>query len=136
MAIRSWSFTKFWAVSVILWLLAASVANINRYYDSFGLIAAVLGFLPAFLAGAWAGTHPEIGSWPRVRLVSMWTMVIGAIIVLSDTSGWRIPLVLIGAPAAIFSLRWYELTQPQSRIEPPSTPVVPPDTPPGGSLIG
>jgi hypothetical protein len=136
MAIRSWSFTKFWSVSVILWLVAAGIANINRYYEGWGLLAAGLGFLPAFLAGAWAGSHPEIGQWPRVRLFSMWTMVLGSIIVLSDTSGWRIPLVLIGAPAAIFTLRWYELTQPPSRIEPPSNPVIPPHTPPGGSLIG
>lgn len=135
MAIRTWSFTKFWSVSVILWLLAAAVGNLG-YYDSFALLAAGLGLLPAFLAGAWAGSHPEIGHWPRVRLFSMWTMVIGAIIVLNDNSGWRIPLVVIGAPATIFTLRWYELTQTQSRIEPPSNPIIPPDTPPGGSLIG
>lgn len=139
MAIRSWSFTKFWSVSVILWLCAAAVAEAGDYYRSLGLFAAILGFLPAFLAGQWAGDHPEIAEWPRVRLVSMWLMVFFAIAAVNDAvHSWSLPLALFGAPAAIFTLRWYELTStaqfrlPQSPAPPPS---VPPTTPPDGSLI-
>lgn len=137
MAIRSWSFTKFWSVSVILWLLAAAVAEAGGYYRGLGLLSAILGFFPAFLAGQWAGDHPEIAHWPRVRLATMWIMVLCAVAAVNDSvRSWTLPLVLLGAPAAIFTLRWYELTSGASRILPPAPPPsVPPTTPPDGSLV-
>ena len=136
MAIRAWSFTKFWTVSALLWFLAAAISDLDHYIRALGLLSAVLGFAPAFLAGSWAGHHPEIAAWPRVRLIAMWVLVVAAAGALSQPVGqWSIPLVLIGAPAAIFTLRWYELTGGHQRLEAPRPPVVPPTTPPDGSLI-
>lgn len=135
MAIRTWSFTKFWSVSAILWLLAAALAKVGRWYDIADLPAVLLAFLPAFLAGSWAGHHHEIAAWPRMRLVSMWVMVIGSALVLNEARSWYLPVILIGAPAVVFTLRWFEL-QSGPRIEAPHVPpTVPPGTPPGGSLI-
>jgi hypothetical protein len=137
MAIRAWSFTKFWTVSAILWFAAAGISDVDHYYRSLGLLAAIFGFAPAFLAGSWAGHHPEIGQWPRVRLIAMWVLVLAASAALSRSmNGWALPLVLIGAPATIFSLRWYELTGGRERLKESEPPVVPPTTPPSGSLIG
>jgi hypothetical protein len=138
MAIRAWSFTKFWTVSTILWFFAAALADIDYFYRSLGLVSAILGFAPAFLAGSWAGEHPEIARWPRVRLVAMWVLVVAAAGALSRSmNGWGLPLVLIGAPATIFTLRWYELTGARPRLpESNDSPTVPPTTPPSGSLIG
>lgn len=137
MAIRAWSFTKFWTVSVILWFIAALLNDVNHYfYRSFGLLQVIFAFSPAFIAGSWAGTHPEIGQWPRVRIVTMWTMVLLVAAALNDTmNSWTFPLVLLGAPAAIFTLRWYELTGGRQQLPKPAEPVVPPTTPPNGSLV-
>ncbi len=136
MAIRAWSFTKFWTVSALLWFIAATISDLDHYLRSLGLLSAVLGFAPAFIAGAWAGHHPEIGQWPRVRLIAMWVLVVAAAGAVSHPVGqWSVPLVLIGAPAMIFTLRWYELTGGRSRLAEPGGPVVPPSTPPNGSLI-
>lgn len=136
MAIRSWSFTKFWAVSTILWFITAGLDDINHYYRSLGLLQVIFAFSPAFLAGAWAGSHPEIAQWPRVRIVTIWTMVLLVFAALNDTmNGWNLPLILIGAPATIFTLRWYELTGGRPQLREPHQPVIPPDTPPNGSLV-
>lgn len=139
MAIRSWSFTRFWTVSAFLWLLAATISDWGGYYRSIGLLAAILGFAPAFLAGSWAGEHPEIAHWPRVRLITMWFVILFAILAVNDaTHEWHAALLVIGAPAAIFTLRWYELTAASHRIEAVSPPPreIPPTTPPEGSTIG
>lgn len=137
MAIRDWSFTKFWAISVFFWFCATTLLGIADYWsrELLGLPAVLVGLTPAFLAGAWAGSHPEIAYWPRVRLVSMWVMVLGVIAMLSDPlSSWRLPLVMIGAPAVIFTLRWYEVSPIAPRIG-YRDPTIPPDTPPNGSLL-
>ncbi len=108
--IRSWSLTKFWAVTGTIWLIAAAASVVADYFNTMELAAAAVGFLPGFLAGAWAGEHPEIKDWPRLRLISMWVLLGLGYFGLTDfIDHWRWAAAVTAAPAAILTLRWFEL---------------------------
>lgn len=108
--IRSWSFAKLWAVTGTIWLIAAGASVVADYFNTFEIGVAAIAFLPAFLAGAWAGEHPEIRDWPRVRLIAIWVMVGLGYFGLTDyLDHWRLAAAVAAAPAAILTLRWFEL---------------------------
>jgi hypothetical protein len=108
--IRAWSFTRLWAVTAVIWVVAGGAAAVADYFDALGMAVAGLGFLPAFLAGAWAGEHPEIREWPRVRLIAMWVLLgIGFVGATDFIDHWKLAAAVGAAPAAILTLRWYEL---------------------------
>jgi hypothetical protein len=123
--IRSWSFTRLWAVSALIWLVAAGAAVAADYFDEFGIGVLAVAFLPAFLAGAWAGEHPEIREWPRVRLIAMWVLVLIGFAGATDyLDHWKLALAVVAAPATILTIRWYELvtsTPPAPTLPPPVT---------------
>ena len=78
--------------------------------DAFEVGVAALAFLPAFIAGAWAGEHPEIRDWPRMRLISMWVLLgLGYLGVSDYMHHWRFAAAVAAAPAAVLTLRWFEL---------------------------
>jgi hypothetical protein len=136
MSVRNWSFARLWAVTAAVWLVALAAGNVLDYFDIGGLGTFALAAVPAFLAGAWAGTHPEIGSWQRTRLVAMWCLAFAAFFGATEYVGhWRALAAVIAAPVAILSLRWYELTgggPPRPELSPPPgpEPVVTPPPPP------
>jgi drug/metabolite transporter (DMT)-like permease len=108
--IRAWSFTRLWAVTAVIWVVAGGAAAVADYFDAFGMAVVGLAFLPAFLAGAWAGEHPEIREWPRVRLIAMWLLLgIGFAGATDFIDHWRLAAAVAAAPATILTLRWYEL---------------------------
>lgn len=109
-AVRNWSFSKLWAVTGMIWLMAAGATEVADYFDAFEVGVAALAFLPAFIAGAWAGEHPEIRDWPRMRLISMWVLLGLGYLGLSDyMHHWRFAAAVAAAPAAVLTLRWFEL---------------------------
>jgi hypothetical protein len=111
MALRDWSFTRLWAVTAGIWLAAAGAGEIADYFGRFGIVVLGIAFLPAFLAGAWAGEHSEIAHWPRARLFSMWALTLCAFLGATDyVDHWRLAASVVAAPVAILTLRWYELT--------------------------
>ena len=119
--IRSWSFTRLWAVTAFLWLVAGGAAAAADYFEFFGVGVLALGLLPAFLAGAWAGEHPDIREWPRVRLIAMWVLVVIGFTGATDyLDHWRLAAAVVAAPASILTIRWYEL------VSSPPPPVLPP----------
>ncbi len=141
MAIRTWSFTKLWAMSFVIWLLATVLFRAVNYADADGLQLFVLAFAlsPAFLAGAWAGSHPEIAGWPTFRIGAMWGLAGAVCLIISDTiHWWRLPIGLIAAPLIMVTLRWYELTHPTRKALPPAPDhsSVGPHTPTGTPLAG
>ena len=123
MAIRNWSFTKLWAMTAGVWVLAALAGAAADYFDRFGVVVLVLAFIPAFLAGGWAGEHPEIAVWPRTRLIAMWALALCALVGATDClDHWRLAAAAIAAPVAILTIRWYELTAgtgPRTELSPP-----------------
>jgi hypothetical protein len=124
--ISTWSFTKLWAVSGMIWLIAAGASVVADYFNTFELGAAAIAFLPAFLAGAWAGEHPEIREWPRVRLISMWAMLGLGYFGLTDfIDHWRLAAAVAAAPAVILTLRWFELAGHFGSTLPPPKPTDP-----------
>jgi hypothetical protein len=142
MAIRTWSFTKLWAVSAGIWLVAWMLAQLLDYFDGPSLFAFAIASVPAFLAGAWAAAHPEIAEWPRIRLGALWAFVFATFVGASEClHHWGALAVTLAAPAAVLSLRWYELTRsplrfrelPSTVITPPPPPPAPPRLPPRGS---
>ncbi len=140
MAIRTWSFTKLWAVSSIIWLTSMALFDLIGYYDSLQLLVLALALSPAFLAGAWAGDHPEIATWPTFRIGAMWGLGAAVGLIISDTiHWWRLPAGLLAAPLTILTLRWYEVTRPAWKALPPDpddAPSVGPHTPTGTPLAG
>lgn len=117
MSIRNWSFSKLWAVTACFWVVAFGAGEVLDYFDLGGLAAFALAVAPAFLAGAWAGTHPEIAAWPRARLAAMWGLALGTLLGATEYVGhWRAVALVIAAPVAILSLRWYELTEGAPRF--------------------
>lgn len=140
LAIRDWSFTKLWAVTAATWFVAWGGAEALDYFDIGGLATFALAMVPAFLAGAWAASHPAIAQWPRARLVAMWALALATYFGATDYVGhWRAVALVIAAPVAILSLRWYELTgggPPRARLETmesitlPGSIVTPPPSPP------
>jgi len=134
--IRSWSFAKLWAVTGLIWLVAAGASVVADYFDVLGLAVAGVAFLPAFLAGAWAGEHPEIREWPRVRLVSIWALLGLGFLGLTDViDHWRLAAAVAAAPATILTLRWYELVSGDRASLPPSR-TTEPRLPPAGREPG
>lgn len=127
MAIRNWSFTKLWAVSAIVWAFAALAGAAADYFDRLGVVVLLLAFIPTFLAGGWAGEHPEIATWPRTRLIAMWTLALCAVVGMTDyLDHLRLAAAVIAAPVAILTIRWYELTGGTG----PRVPVLPPPASP------
>jgi hypothetical protein len=122
-SIQSWSFTRLWAVSAFIWLVAAGMAEVADYFDVLGLAVLAVAFLPAFLAGAWAGEHPEIQQWPRIRLIAMWVLVLIGFGGATDfLDHWKLAAAAAAAPVTILTIRWYELVG--------SAPALPPLPPP------
>ncbi len=120
-SIRNWSFTKLWAVTGTIWLISAGAYVVADYFNAFELAVAGLAFLPAFLAGAWAGEHPEIREWPRIRLISMWVLLGLVYFGLTDwIDHWRFAAAVAAAPATILTLRWVELSGQVGPALPPS----------------
>jgi hypothetical protein len=138
MAIRTWSFAKLWAVAAVIWVVAFSVRDLLDYFDLGNFLPFAIAAIPAFLAGAWAGTHPEIVEWPRARLGALWGFTAAAFFGVSGCVGhWRALAVALAAPAAVLSLRWYELTQGRPTLrQGPATIVPPPPPPPPPQLPG
>lgn len=121
MAIRSWSFTKLWAATAAIWVIAGGASAVADYFNTFELGAAAIAFLPAFLTGAWAGEHPEIRDWPKIRLISMWAMLGLCYFGLTDfIHHWRLAAAVGAAPAMILTLRWFELAGHFGASLPPS----------------
>jgi hypothetical protein len=140
MTVGSWSLTKFWATCVTIWFLAASLLSVVGFSESLTLLALAFAFSPAFLAGSWAETHPEIAAWPRFRIIAMWVIAGAAWLAVGDTiDTWRLPAALVATPVTILTLRWYELTRGLSHTlpgRPSAPPELPPDTPPSTPLVG
>lgn len=141
MSMRQWSFTKFWAVSAGIWVLAGLAGAVTDYFDALEPAVLVLAYIPAFLAGGWAGEHPEIASWPRARLIAMWVLAFGALVGGTDyLDHWRMAATVIAAPVAILTLRWYELTGgtgPTAPLSPPpESPTLPTTAPHSGASSG
>lgn len=124
MAIRNWSFTKFWAVTAGVWVLAALAGAAADYFDRLGLVVLIIAFIPGFLAGGWAGEHPEIAAWSRARLIAMWALAACTFVGATDfLDYWRLAAAVIAAPVVILTIRWYELTGARgSRTELPAPP--------------
>lgn len=137
MAIRTWSFSKLVAVAAVIWLVALGIGELLDYLDLGNVVTFAVAAIPAFLTGAWAGSHPEIAGWPRVRLGAVWLFAVAAFLGASDCIGhWRALAVALAAPAAILTLRWYELTGGVPRLTGPTPPpdpysIVTPPPPPG-----
>jgi hypothetical protein len=111
MSIRDWSFTRLWAVTAAIWLVAWGANEALDYFDIGGLATFALAMVPAFLAGAWAASHPAIALWPRPRLIAMWALAGGTFLGATEyVHHWRALALVIAAPVAVLSLRWYELT--------------------------
>lgn len=123
MSVRSWSLTKLWAVTALIWAVAGGLAEVADYFDVFEMGPAALAFLPAFLAGAWAGEHPEIRDWPRIRLIAMWVLLgLGYFGATDFLHHWRVAAAALAAPPTILTLRWLELGGlNQGRVPPPLT---------------
>lgn len=138
MAIRTWSLTKLWAVSCVIWLAAGAFLSLVHYFEWLQLGLLAIAFTPAFLAGSWAAEHDEIARWPRFRIGSMWALVAAAVIAVGDTiDSWKLPLALFGAPVTILTLRWYEVTRGLATPDPPPGPILePPPTTPTGTPLG
>lgn len=140
MAVRTWSFTKLWAVSSLIWLASTALFDAANYYDSLQLVVLALALSPAFLAGAWAGEHPEIAAWPPFRIGAMWGLGAAVCFVIADTvHWWRLSAGLISAPLIVVTLRWYELTHPWRKALPPGpdrSVSGGPNTPTGTPLTG
>ncbi len=121
MSIRTWSLTRFWAVTAVCWLAAVVLSQGSG--PLFGLVLAVI---PAFLAGAWAGSHDEIRTWPVIRVVALWVVPAGTMTAAGDglLREWKIAASIVLAPVAIFTVRWFELrrarpAQPELLPSPP-----------------
>jgi len=124
MSIRQWSFARLWAVTAFCWLGALVVGEVLDYFDLGGLATFAIALIPAFLAGAWAGTHPDIAGWPRVRVAAMWAFTLGLFVAATECVGhWRVVGVALAAPVAVLTLRWYELTGGAPRAPLPPYPV-------------
>jgi len=116
-------------MSCCCWLSAIAVANLTADLRGGRMVAVVLAAMPGFLAGAWAGTHPEIREWPLIRLISIWLFPMLGLVAVSDTlrgEGGVVALALF-APVAIFTVRWFELRGSRG-----ARPVSIPATTPGG----
>ena len=115
MSIRSWSLTRYWAMTFATWLLAfALLVVLDDVKDYVGPLAAVillaLPFAPAFWAGSWAGSHPEIGLWPTGRIFVMWFLGAGVIALvggpLQDVGGFVLGAIV--APLTVLTWAWKE----------------------------
>ena len=115
MSIRNWSFTRFWAMASATWLVAfALLAVVDEVRGYVGPLAVVgllaLTFAPAFWAGAWAGSHPEIGLWPRGRIFVMWFLGVGLVLLvggpLQAVGGFAVAGVV--APLIVLTWAWRE----------------------------
>lgn len=127
MSIRTWSLTKLWAVTAATWVGAWVLLRLCGYFDISGLLPFTVAAVPGFLAGVWAGSHPELAEWPRVRIVALWVFALGTIIAASDfVWHWSALTMVVAAPAAVLSLRWYELTHAQVRLGHDPAPIVTP----------
>ncbi len=143
MSIKTWSFARLWAISAAIWLLALSVGELLDYFDLGSLATFAFATIPAFLAGAWAGSHPEIGNWPRVRVAAMWSFALAGFLGVAEHVGhWLTLAAVLAAPVAILTLRWYELTQGVPRLSAPApssgsySVITPPPPPPPPRLPG
>jgi hypothetical protein len=119
-------------------MAACGAAALADWFDVPGLPVLGLAMVPALLAGAWAGEHPEIREWPRARLIAMWVLAGAACLAASDLVHYvRLTAAIIAAPVALLSFRWYELNSgpPEPAALPPSTTttdaVTAPQSPPG-----
>jgi len=114
-SIRSWSLTRYWAMTFSTWLLAFALLSVlDEVNDYAGPMAPVtllaLAFAPAFWAGSWAGSHPEIGLWPAGRILVMWFLGAGVIVLvggpLQDVGGFALGAVV--APLTVLTWAWKE----------------------------
>lgn len=132
MSIRAWSFTKLWTVTAVSWFAAMLAEAASDYFDVFDGAVLVLALVPAFLAGAWAGEHAEIGTWPRARVVAMWVVAGAAYFGATDMlDHWRLAAVAVAAPVAVLTFRWYELTEAARTLPSAQAPAL--DPPSNGS---
>jgi hypothetical protein len=115
MSIASWSFTRFWATVGLIWLLAfALLAYLQRLGPGLAPLGAItlvaLAFAPGFLAGSWAGTHPEIAGWPAGRLLVMWLLGLGSVVLtagpLQAVGGFALGAIV--APLVVLTWAWRE----------------------------
>jgi hypothetical protein len=124
-------------MSALLWLAAAFMSAVSGEGGGGRLLALVLAGVPPFLAGAWAGSHPEIRDWPVIRLVALWFFPICGLVGASDSlsAEWQFVAMIVLAPVAILTVRWFELRGGRSSRAvslPPALPETPiPATTPG-----
>ena len=111
MSIRTWSFTRLWAVAAGYWLAAIVFAALSVEAGPARLLALILASVPAFLAGAWAGSHAEIRDWPIIRLVAIWVFPAFALFGASGTMLRERTFVaaIVFAPILVLTVRWFEL---------------------------
>jgi hypothetical protein len=143
-SVRTWSFARFWSVTALIWVAAGLVSGMGSQNEAPAhIIALGLAFVPAFVAGEWAGTHPEIRDWPLARLLAMWLFAILAVMGMSDAlRDARFVASVVLAPVAILTVRWVEMLgsrrstigRGEPFVPPPPTPV-PVSTPSSGTPI-
>ena len=114
MSIRNWSLTRYWAITFGSWLAAFTLLTGFESLRDYGSVALVpllvLTFAPAFWAGIWAGSHPEIRFWPPGRIVVMWVLGAGLILLvggpLEEVGGFAVAAII--APLTILTWAWRE----------------------------
>jgi hypothetical protein len=115
MAARTWSFTRLCAMACLTWLGAIGLYTLADEFDvdhwTLVLLPILVAlYVPTFWAGSWASTHPEIERWPRERLIVMWLLGLGALLIFGDDfHGFKLLAGAVAAPLLLITTRWYEL---------------------------
>jgi hypothetical protein len=106
---RSWSFTTLLAAIVGTWFLAIGAWIVSADAPFLHVVSLGLALLPPFLAGSWAGAHPEIRDWSRIRLGALWLLAVVAVLAIDEQRGeWKLAVIVV-APVAILTIRWLEV---------------------------
>lgn len=106
---RSWSFTTLWAAIVGTWFLAIGVWVVSADAPFLRVLSLGVALLPPFLAGSWAGAHPELRDWSLIRIGALWLLSVVAVLAINEQQGeWKLA-VIVAAPVAILTIRWLEV---------------------------